>query len=111
MRTSPRRESRLELEALIENLCDRYLERLLRARAAQLEASSPKVAIPDPAAVAAFAAEETTRMAAGDRSVVEADARKLLAESGTALCDADFDELCYGLQRTLIRGFLESHQS
>lgn len=115
MRASHRSECDLELDTLIEDLCDRYLERLLRARAAQLEASSPDHAHPeaagmDPGGIAAFADEERARIVAGDRSIVEADARKLLAESGVALGETDFDELCCALQLTLIRGFLQSHE-
>ena len=100
----------MELEALIETICERYLNELLEAQRTQRRRAgrgdeAPREAMP----LREFVASEERRMAAGDRSMVEADARKLLAESGHELPEHEFDQLCREIQATLIRGFRIGH--
>lgn len=96
----------MDLDQLIEEICGTYLERLLacRSRADNSDGSRPRTH-----GVEYFVREEEQRMAAGDRSLVEADARKLLAEAGHQLDDEEFDELCCALQRTFLRGCWIAH--
>lgn len=96
----------MELERLIEEICSIYLERLLAARGRVRGAGEGGSAA---SGVAAFVRQEERRMAVGDRSLVEADARKLLAEAGYELPDAEFDELCCALQRTFLQGCWMAH--
>ena len=99
----------MELEALIEQICERYLEELLEAQRLQRRRCGTDTGPRTPMTVAQFVAAEEARMAAGDRSMVEADARKLLGDTGRDLSDAEFDQLCWELQCTLIRGFRITH--
>lgn len=100
----------MELEALIEEICERYLAELVEAqrcqhRRAGRDDDAPREALP----LTEFIASEEGRMARGDRSMVEADARKLLAETGVELPEHEFDQLCREIQCTLIRGFRIGH--
>jgi integrase len=54
-----------------------------------------------------FALDETERMAAGDRSKVIDDARRLAAESGISAEGSELDRLAFELQRTLVRAWLD----
>ena len=100
----------MELEALIETICDRYLEELLEAQRTQRRRAGRGDTAPREAlTLAEFVAAEKRRMAEGDRSMVEADARKLLADSGAELPEHEFDQLCREIQATLIRGFRIGH--
>lgn len=100
----------MELEALIESICDRYLEELLEAQRTQRRRAGRGDTAPREAlTLGEFVGAEERRMAAGDRSMVEADARKLLADAGAELPDHEFDQLCREIQATLIRGFRIGH--
>jgi len=96
----------MDLEQLIEEICDTYLERLLASRRGW---GGSQTSRRRPPGVERFVHEEEQRMAAGDRSLVEADARKLLAETGRQLDAEEFDELCSALQRTFLRGCWAAH--
>jgi hypothetical protein len=95
----------MELDRLIEQICREYLEQLLAHRRPH-GVAGPEA---DRAGLERFIREEEGRMLAGDRSLVEADAHKLLAEVGRQLGDRDFDRLCGALQRTFIRGCRLAH--
>jgi len=95
----------MELDRLIEKICSEYLEQLLAHRR-PYGVSGPEA---DLAGLERFIREEEGRMLVGDRSLVEADARKFLARTGRDLEDDEFDQLCRALQRTFIRGCWLAH--
>ncbi len=100
----------METEALIEVICDRYLEELLEAQRTQHRRAGRGDDGPrEPLSLGEFVRAEERRMAEGDRTMVEADARKLLAEYHTELAEDEFDQLCREIQATLIRGFRIGH--
>lgn len=100
----------MELEALIEAICSRYLDELVQAQRTQRRRAGRSDASPrEPLTLGEFIGAEERRMAAGDRSMVEADARKLLADAGAQLPEPEFDQLCQEIQVTLIRGFRIGH--
>ncbi len=100
----------MELEALIEAICDRYLEELLDAQRTQHRRAGRREGPPrEPLTLSEFVQAEERRMAVGDRSMVEADARKLLGDTGAELPEHEFDQLCREIQATLIRGFRIGH--
>lgn len=100
----------MELEALIETICERYLAELLEAQRRQRRRAHRSDEAPrEPLPLVEYVAAEERRMIAGDRSMVEADARKLLADTGTELPEHEFDQLCREIQATLIRGFRIGH--
>ena len=100
----------MELEALIETICAQYLDELLEAQRTQhRRAGCDNGVAREPLTLAEFVRAERARMESGDRSMVEADARKLLAENGAELAEHEFDQLCCKIQATLIRGFRIGH--
>ncbi len=99
----------MELEALIETICDRYLEELVEAQRTQHRRAGRENEVREPLSLGEFISAEERRMETGDRSMVEADARKLLGDTGVELPEAEFDQLCREIQATLIRGFQIGH--
>ena len=100
----------METEALIEVICDRYLEELLEAQRTQHRRAGRDDGAPrEPLTLREFILAEERRMREGDRTMVEADARKLLAEHQAELAEDEFDQLCREIQATLIRGFRIGH--
>ena len=97
----------MDLAALIERICEDYLEQLLASSARSRRAPSSTGSIAPE--VERFLSDEEDRMLVGDRSLVEADARKLLADTGYQLDEDEFEQLCVALQRTFIRGCRLSH--
>lgn len=87
----------MELEKLVQILCDLYRESLLLAPPCSVEGSEPTPGL------AQFLGEERQRIRRGDRSTVAADAVKLLGAEGEQLDTAEFDQLCLELQLELVR--------
>jgi len=95
----------MELEKLVQILCDLYHESLL--------IPSPSAAGPvgySPGLVQ-FLCEERQRIRRGDRSTVAFDAVRLLGAEGDQLDAAEFDQLCLELQLELVRALSGSTAS
>lgn len=87
----------MELEKLVQILCDLYRESLLLTPRRLVDESEPTPGL------AQFLCEERQRIRRGDRSTVAADAVKLLGVEGDQLDAAEFDQLCLELQLELVR--------
>ena len=94
-----------DVDELIRKLCDDFLEQVVEN---DLETRrSGLVTQPEqfPSLYLDDLADESERMAEGDRSSVVDEARELLARADVTLEAEEFNRLCYELQRTLLRAY------